>query len=299
MTSPHRSDPPRVGRRALLRVGAALTATLAGCLGLDVDLSLPEDSPVRIRKQAVTTLRVPEGLPLALSSDVGGVTVETADRDRVKVVARAREEEHEDAVDRIVVGGETRKGVFRVEARYPVTEFEPPAVDLRVVLPTDQELVRLDVEEGPASLDGTVGDTVVNVDGGDITVTDVNGFPDLDKARGTVRVHGTRGLDRVETKAGDVVVDVHAIRRDVDIEADTGNVVVALDPALHATIDVRTVTGRIVTEGLDLLDREVSGTRVEGRLGTGGSQIEVKAGGDVTVRRYAPAAQETPEGTPP
>lgn len=271
---------------------------MAGCLGLDFDLSLPEDSPVRIRKQTVTTHRVPEGLPLAVSSVVGGVTVETADRDRVKVVARAREEEHEDAVDRIVVSEATRSGVFRLEARYPVPEFEPPAVDLRVVLPTGQELVRLDVDEGAASLVGTTGDTVVKVDRGDITVADVDGFPDLDTSRGAVRVHGTRGLDRVETKAGDVAVDVHAIRRDVDIEADAGNVVVALDPALHATIDVRTVTGRIVTEGLDLLDKEVSSTRVEGRLGEGGSQIEVEAGGNVTVRRYAPESPGTPGGTP-
>ncbi len=273
-----------------------LAVALSGCLGVDLGLELPEDSPVRLRKQTVTTHQVPAGLPLAVLSDVGGVSVETADRDRVKVVARAREEEHEDAVDRIVVSEQTRKGVFRLEARYPVPEFEPPAVDLRVVLPAGQPLVRLDVDEGFATLDGTTGDTVVKVDRGDITVTDADGFPDLDTSDGAVRVHGTRGLDRVETKAGDVAVDVHAIRRDVDIEADAGNVVVALDPALHATIDVRTVTGRIVTEGLDLLDKEVSDTRVEGRLGEGGSQIEVKAGGDVTVRRYAPTPANPPDG---
>lgn len=174
---------------------------------------------------------MPTGLPLAVRNAVGGISVETGERTRARVVAAARTEADADAVDRLSVADGVRQGVFRIEADYPIrtaeaTPLPEPPVDLTVVVPADLRLVRLDAR-GPR----------------------LAGRHD--------RRHRREGRPRRHHR--------HRRRR---------------------VPGPRHRRGVIITESLELLEREGSALRAEGRLGDGGSQIGVKASGNVIVHRY-------------
>ncbi len=182
--------------------------------------------------------------------------------------------------------------------------------------------IRITNSNGDIKVIGVKGSVKIQNASGDIVVNDANGVIDISTARGLTKVVKSSGkkID-IESKSGDIVVDqttgpltlktssgdiftYETSARTISAEAASGDISLDLATPAEGSYNIRTVSGNIKVElpdgndcrvslstlrgtafcGFELIDNNVEGMKVTGRLGEGNGVLDVSAvNGDVSL----------------
>ncbi|GAB7095554.1 hypothetical protein JCM30237_27080 [Halolamina litorea] len=269
-------------RRAALGFGIAALSSLAGCLGAPLDsFSEASESIDRGFTPAdVDTVTVVNG--------VGDVTVRAEETDAVRARVEKRVRGDRGALDDVRVRIDLSDGELTVETssdRSPALRLRSPTTTVTITVPDDDsapDIAGVVTQVGDVSLSGTRGNTRVQTEVGDVSATAVEGYLTLETEVGTVTASDCTGLDAATSEVGDVKVDLLALRGDVEVGTDVGDVVVGVADDLD--LDVLAESDGGVDSDLELDDSTVSNGRVSGRLNAGGHRLHAYTDvGDVSL----------------
>jgi hypothetical protein len=279
-------------RRRLLSGAAALAAVgTAGCIQIR-------------RAETVREERYdpPDGT-LSIVSREDDVSIERTETDAIEVRARKRYGPNADAgvdLETTRTDGDLRIGV----PEHDSGTLSGATVDLAVGVPSGVSVASIETDdgdvavadvEGPLSLTTSDGDVVAsNVAGdvaaetgdGDVSLEGIGGYVTASSADGDVTISNANGVDAVTTHDGDVRADLLAVRGDVSVATDDGDVIATVGPDLDATVVAATDDGEVTAdaEALDTFEEETA-AYVRGRVGDGTHRVRCEsADGDVVLR---------------
>ena len=155
---------------------------------------------------------------------------------------------------------------------------------------------RLNTVSGDSIVDGLTGDLTVNAVSGDVQIRGLDGTLNANSVSGEIAATGMIRRAGADTVSGDVLVDSSGRVDAVNINTVSGETTVRLDEGLPANYVLRSVSGRVLVDGVK---RSGSGptnwTDSVGELS--GSFADVRANsvsGAVTVLRRAAVAPAEP-----
>lgn len=155
---------------------------------------------------------------------------------------------------------------------------------------------RLNTVSGDIIVDGLTGDLTVNAVSGDVQIRGLDGILNANSVSGEIAATGMIRRAGADTVSGDVLVDSSGRVDAVNINTVSGETTVRLDEGLPANYVLRSVSGRVLVDGVK---RSGSGptnwTDSVGELS--GSFADVRANsvsGAVTVLRRAAVAPAEP-----
>ena len=155
---------------------------------------------------------------------------------------------------------------------------------------------RLNTVSGDIIVDGLTGDLTVNAVSGDVQIRGLDGTLNANSVSGEIAATGTIRKAGADTVSGDVLVDSSGRVDAVNVNTVSGETTVRLDEGLPANYVLRSVSGRVLVDGVK---RSGSGptnwTDSVGELS--GSFADVRANsvsGAVTVLRRAAVAPAEP-----
>jgi len=161
--------------------------------------------------------------------------------------------------------------------------------------------VRLNTVSGDVIVDGVVGDVTVNAVSGDVQVREMTGAFNANSVSGDVAATGGIRKATIDTVSGAQLVDSRGDVHQITLNTVSGNATIRLDEGLPANYVVRSVSGRVLVDGVIRSGLgNGPGTNFTGSVGElSGSFVDVRTNsvsGDLTVlRRPAPA----PDGGDP
>ncbi|GAA2906510.1 hypothetical protein JOD62_001085 [Microbacterium keratanolyticum] len=149
---------------------------------------------------------------------------------------------------------------------------------------------RLNTVSGDVIVDTHTGDLSLNSVSGDVQVRDLTGTVSANSVSGDIAITGAVSKATIDTVSGDMVVDAQGAVNSINLNTISGSSTVRLDHALPANYVARTLSGKLLIDGVD---RGGSGpTTYTGQFGElAGSFVDVRANsvsGNVTVLRHAP-----------
>jgi DUF4097 and DUF4098 domain-containing protein YvlB len=180
-----------------------------------------------------TTISVRRGAHLELSSTDGDITVQTWNRDAVRVQG-----DHDEDT-RVEIDQNGRAVRIRARARYG-----PAEVSWRLTVPADMEL-DLSSQSGDVRVSGTKGEIAVATVAGDIAVQGGGGFIALQSVEGDVELSGTGGRIKVTTVNGGIVIR----RADGDIKANAVDGDIVLEDIESSEVEATTIAADISFSG--------------------------------------------------
>lgn len=257
------------------RVCGALAATagLAGCAGRG---RLGAGFQTRGTEE---TLPVDGATGLAVAVDAGETAVVAEDRKTLAVRATIRAPD--DRLDDFSVAVTRENGQIRVQGQRP--DDARGRIDVTVRTPRSLPLDRAETVAGRLRVEGVAGDPRVESAAGEVTVTGVSGFVTVETTAGEATVRDVGGVDGVTAAAGDVDVEVPAIRGDTTLSTTTGRLSAALAPGLDATVVAEATLGAVNVDGLPLTRADDG---VTGQLGDGTHRLTVEtSAGEISLRR--------------
>lgn len=180
-----------------------------------------------------TTVALRGATRLELSSTEGGITIQTWNRDAIRVEA-----EHDDDT-RIEV--DQRGRVVSVKAR---ARYGPAEVTWRVTVPAGMSL-DLSSQSGDVRVSGTKGEVSISTVEGSIAVEGGMGYVTLESVEGNIELLGATGRLSVSTVDGEVVIRGAS----GDLKASTVDGNISLDAIDSANLEANTVDGNISFSG--------------------------------------------------
>ena len=213
---------------------------------------------------------------VSLSNVNGSVTVETWDRNEVKLsyVKTADTKENLDDV-RVII--EARKDSFQVGTEYGAIKNR-----------TNKSYNRLDVEYRITVPRNAVINKIETVNGS-ISITGAGNMTKASAVNGEVRAVNLRGTANLSTVNGTIVADFNELQTGGKISLNTvnGTVDLIIPSDANATIKADTVNGRITNDfGLPVRKGEYVGSDLYGKVGSGDVQIRLNSvNGTLSVRR--------------
>lgn len=183
-----------------------------------------------------------------------------------------------------------------------------PKAEVSVVVPRDISLTlgvvsasalvsgirndaRLSTVSGDVIVDGLKGDLSLNAVSGDMQVRELVGALNANTVSGDVAATGSVRKASVDTVSGAVLVDSAGPVQSIDLNTVNGNVTVRLDDDLAANYVTRSVSGRVLIDGVTRSSSRPS--NYSGSTGElSGSFVDLRAhtvSGDITVLRRGAA----------
>ena len=204
----------------------------------------------------------------------GKITVETWDRDEVRILARKQARggsitDLQASLDRLQVLIEATDGNVRVDTRFPGGNRHgiSLAVDYEVTLPNQAD-VDLETVNGSIRLDG------------------VRGRLDLDTTNGKITVDNAGGRVRASSTNGGISVALFEVGQDeaMRFETTNGDVSLHLPSTLRASLMARTTNGSIRTDFPLAVHGKFHQRRLDGDVNGGGASIEIRTtNGGITI----------------
>jgi DUF4097 and DUF4098 domain-containing protein YvlB len=185
-------------------------------------------------QQSDTTITVAGGARLDVETHGGSITIDTWNRNEVRVQAT------HGSRDEIQV--RTRGSVVRVDAEN--SRGGPAIIDYRITVPAAMDL-ELEGIYTEITVSGTQGQVSASTVQGNITVTGGTGQVELESVQGRILVDGARGTVRAASVAGQV--RLRNIRGPIEAESVSGRVVI--EGASSNQVSAETVSGRIYYDG--------------------------------------------------
>ena len=158
---------------------------------------------------------------------------------------------------------------------------------------------KLNTVSGDIIVDGLAGDLSVNAVSGDTQARGLEGALTANSVSGDIAASGSLRRVTVDTVSGAMLIDSTGPAQAVNLNTVSGNATVRLDPELPTNYAVRSVSGRVLIDGVNRSSGSGVGVGVNytGSIGElSGSFLDMRAhsvSGDVTVLRRSPAP--TPE----
>ncbi|MDY6960228.1 MAG: DUF4097 family beta strand repeat-containing protein, partial [Halobacteriota archaeon] len=149
------------------------------------------------------------------------------------------------------------------------------SVDISIKVPDNVEVEHVKTSNGDIEVVGVSGDTEVICLNGGITVKDIDGYVKASTENGNIEIEGTEGIGDLDCSNGDIDVEVLDIARDIEIKSKNGAIDVYLNPSINADIGASTTNGEISIDDLELVLVSSSRDEIKGKLGDGGSRIEI------------------------
>jgi|GEM_PF-642281 len=270
-------------RRILAGCGGLALSLTAGCSWIERDEHASVD-----RQYDPTSFQA-----VAVEGTTGSVSVTTGTAFRVHGEKLAASDDAIDALslterrdgDRLVL--ETSVG----DGPWPTGWWRQPRFDLEIEVPASVRVERTQTANGDIEITSVAGPITARADTGDVYVSDVNGAVDAGTDTGDVIVRDVDAPISAQSETGSITADgvVQDVRTDTgavettvrglegqpSIVSETGDVSLALESSLDATVSVTTDMGELTTHGGGFADVERSETGGTVVVGDGGDQIEV------------------------
>ena len=265
---------------------------------------------------------ISRGGTLRVESGRGGVVITGESRSDVHIEVRAEDMDVEDVREllhldvreishglQITVDIKERRGLFgRSRGHVWVEVSVPRTIDLDIdnnsggvsVRDIDGNVrvdngsggVRLDGIEGDVDIDNNSGgvsiqslrgDLMVENGSGGIKVTDVQGDVSIDNNSGGVKLTAVDGRLEVDNGSGGIHVKLTGRNQGVEVESNSGGVILGIPRGWGADLDLRSSSGSITVHGFSHIDLD-DVDRFRGSVGGGGPSITVSSGsGQVVV----------------
>jgi hypothetical protein len=158
--------------------------------------------------------------------------------------------------------------------------------------------VSLNTVSGDLIVDDVTGDVTANSVSGDVQVRGMTGSLSANSVSGDVAVTGELHKVSVDTVSGAMLVDARGDVHQVSLNTVSGNATIRLDDGLPANYVVRSVSGRVLIDGVVQSGRNGTGRTTNYAGSTGelsGSFADVRThsvSGDTTVLRRGATADE-------
>ncbi|GEP49225.1 DUF4097 domain-containing protein [Microbacterium saccharophilum] len=163
---------------------------------------------------------------------------------------------------------------------------------------------KLNTVSGDIIVDGLTGDLSANAVSGDVQIRNLEGALSANSVSGDVAATGTIRKATIDTVSGAMLVDSVGPTESVNLNTVSGNASIRLDEGLPANYVVRSVSGRVLVDGVKRSGQGTGPTtNFSGSSGElSGRFVDVRANsvsGDVTVLRRetastAPTAEDAP-----
>lgn len=157
---------------------------------------------------------------------------------------------------------------------------------------------RVNTVSGDIIIDGITGDVNANAVSGDVQARELTGALTAKSVSGDVSAIGTLRAADIDTVSGAMLVDSSGPIQSITLHTVGGDATVRLDESLPANYQVRSVSGRVLIDGV-VRSGQGAGPLTSFAGSTGelsGSFVDVRTNsvsGDLTVlRRSAPAATD-------
>ena len=146
---------------------------------------------------------------------------------------------------------------------------------------------KLNTVSGDLIADGITGDLTTNSVSGDVQVRGLTGSINANSVSGDVAVTGSMRKATVDTVSGSILVDAVGDMNTINLNTVSGGMTVRLDETLPANYVLRSMSGRLMVDGVE---RSSGGpSSYSGQVGElAGSFVDVRANsvsGGVTVLR--------------
>ncbi|MBT8508731.1 hypothetical protein AZH53_09970 [Methanomicrobiaceae archaeon CYW5] len=251
-----------------------LMALACGCTdgGTGPEVTATFDEKYRANEKTVVSVENPTGSVTITRGDVRDVVLHVVKR------SRAGAEE----LEKVEISA-TKGDLLKIRAKW--TSVLPPrvTVDMAITVPPYVTVDAVTVSNGDVRIEETKGDVSVSCFNGDVFIRDVDGSVVAAVENGDLEVRETTGIGDLSVKNGAIEAEVRDIDRDVVIEGEGGDIVLAMGPSLDAILSVATKNGVVSVEGLDL-EVGPTGTDATGVLGAGIYRLTVECtNGDVNL----------------
>ncbi|MDQ0614223.1 hypothetical protein QF046_001864 [Microbacterium sp. W4I4] len=157
---------------------------------------------------------------------------------------------------------------------------------------------KLNTVSGDMIADGITGDLTANSVSGDVQVRGLVGSVVANSVSGDVAVTGTLRKATIDTVSGSVLIDAIGDANTVNLNTVSGGVTVRLDETLPANYVLRSISGKLMVDGIQ---RSSGGpSNYSGQMGElAGSFVDVRAntvsGGITVLRQARPTVADDPE----
>ena len=156
---------------------------------------------------------------------------------------------------------------------------------------------KLNTVSGDIIVDEAQGDFVVNAVSGDVQVRSLTGSLNANSVSGDVAVQGSSSKTTIDTVSGDMLVDNAGDAHQISLNTVSGRSTIRLDPGLAANYVMRSVSGRVLVDGV-IRSGQGTGptTNFSGSTGElSGSFVDVRVNsvsGAITLLRRADADED-------
>lgn len=163
---------------------------------------------------------------------------------------------------------------------------------------------KLNTVSGDIIVDGVTGDLALNGVSGDVQIRELVGSLNANTVSGDVATTGAVRKIFIDSVSGDMMVDARGPITQVSLNSVSGNAMVRLDAGVPANYVARSVSGKVVIDGV----KRSGAAAVSGSFGVGtsysgsvgelsGTFVDVRVNsvsGDLTVLRRDTAAADAP-----
>ncbi|MGH9401935.1 MAG: DUF4097 family beta strand repeat-containing protein [Terriglobia bacterium] len=249
----------------------AISAIALAVLTLGIAGIIPAQDNNPYRQEFHQTYPLNPTGQLSLENINGSVQITGWDRNEVKVDA-VKSASSQDTLDRIKIDVESSPNGVYIKTEFPNHLFEHDGnwrVNYTLMVPKRAAIDKVDLVNG--------GLVVRNISG-DVRASSVNGPIDARDLSGAVHLSAVNGP--VEASFSN-----QRLSDPVSVSTVNGPITVTLPPGVHASVIAKTINGGIDNSfGMQVTGRLV-GHSLEGSIGNGGSQIDLKSvNGAVHIR---------------
>ncbi len=216
---------------------------------------------------------------VALKNVNGDVTIETWDREEVRVYA-LKEAASRELLEALEIEVDVGSRTLNIETHYPSSRGDllgswrdgHMRVEYTLTVPRQAGIHSVDLVNGNLKVVGVEGGVSAHCVNGTIVLRRTHGAGNLSTVNGGIEVHG-RGF-----AAGDKL----------NLESVNGSVDLYLPGSVGAEIDAKTVNGFIGNDlGLEVRKGKYVGSNLHGVIGDGAVQIDIETvNGAITLHRY-------------
>jgi DUF4097 and DUF4098 domain-containing protein YvlB len=266
-----------------------------------------------LHQGADTTLAVRKGQRLDVSVYAGSVTVNTWNRDAIRVQADTRRKDRLDiSADGSAVSVETSgkwgpAGSADVEITMPTwMAVELSGVETDLSVQGCKCTVHAETVRGDVTVKGGEGNVSVQSVEGSVTVTDVNGRVEAQSVNESVTVERVRGDLAVQTVNGDVSlaaitsgsVEASTVNGDItfdgaiqnggryELSTHQGDIAITMPETANATVSVNTFNGSFESDYPVTLTGKNQRRKFSFTIGNGSARVDLESfGGDIRLAR--------------
>lgn len=229
-------------------------------LGALMALALTVSASAQVTEEFHRSVPLSASGSVSLNNVNGGVTIIGWERNDVQIDA-VKKASNQQKLDEARIEVDASGDSVHIRTRYPEghSNNNPATVTYELHVPRVARLDGINLVNGSLTVSQVSGDTKANLVNGKTTVHDLAGRAQLSSVNGSINAY-YRSLDNV---------------RGIELKSVNGSVSLGLPASPNADVSVSTVNGGITTDFPLQVQGKFMGHRIDGKLGSGGTRIEI------------------------